>query len=322
MLDLDKISNLVEWPTIRKNIEDLFYDALCYQKTEVPELQMRLHDEQEVCGVTRRLIVFNLTENELVHAWVFIPDGRDEVPAILCCHHESPMGKDEAAGIEDSSQLDFALHYAERGYITLAVDMPTVNRRQTGKHEPYDTQPFYKEHKKMSFAGKVLADHVRVLDMLAEIKRVDPTRVGVIGHGLGGFNALLLAACDDRIQACVSSCGFTRFAGDRYAGGWAGLENLSLLPKIQKCKDDDGQFPFDWEHILALAAPTPVQIITSTCNALHDKPKSCQKAVTSAAKIYKLLGASDAIDHFMHRDGHAMAPETLEVADEWFERWL
>ena len=320
MLDLNKISSLVEWPTIRKGIEEQFYGALNYRPGAALDLQLRLHDEQEVHGVTRRQIVFNITENGLASAWVFIPDGREEVPAILCCHHESPSGKDEAAGLDDNLRLAFAQHYAEFGYISMAIDMPTVNKRQDGKREPYDTRSFYKANKKTSFAAKMLADHKRALDILCESKRVDTTRIGVIGHGLGGFNALLLAACDDRIQACVASCGFTRITGDRFAGGWAGLENLTLLPKIQQCQEEN--YPFDWEHILALAAPTPVQVITSTSNALHDKPKSCQKAVNSAAKIYKLLGASDAIDHFTHHDGHTIAPETMEVADEWFERWL
>jgi dienelactone hydrolase len=320
MLDLNKISSLVKWPVTRKELEELFYDALSYKDCPAPELAIRLHEEQEVHGVTRRQIVFNMTETELVTAWVFIPEGREEVPAILCCHHESLSGKDEAAGLDDNLRLAFAQHYAENGYITLAIDIPTVNKRQNGKNEPYDTVPFYKANKKSSFAGKMLCDHKRALDVLCEIKRVDATRIGVIGHGLGGFNALILAAVDDRIQACVSSCGFTRFTGDRFAGGWAGLESLVLLPKIQKCKDED--YPFDWEHILALAAPTPVQVITTSSNALHDKPKSCQKAVAGASKIYKLLGASDALDHFTHHDGHTVAPETIEIADEWFERWL
>ncbi len=167
----------------------------------------------------------------------------------------------------------------------------------------------------------MLAEHRRALDIFSEIKRVDPTRIGVIGHGLGGMNALLLAACDDRVQACVASCGFTRFSTDKNAGAWPGLRNLVLFPQIKK-QAAAKSFLFDWEHILALAAPTPVLLITSLSNSIHDNPKSCQKAFSSAAKIYKLLGAPGAIDQFTHHDGHSVAPETVEVADEWFERWL
>lgn len=321
MVDLTKITSLTGWPEIRKNLEDTFVSTLQVPKYEPVELQIRVLEENDIRGLTRRQIVFALTEVELATAWVFIPEGREDAPGILCCHHESVNGKDEAAGLEGSPRLAFAQHYAELGYVTLAIDVPTVARRSSNKREPYDTQAFYKENKNISFAGKMLADHRRALDVFSELKRVDPTRIGVIGHGLGGLNALLLSACDDRVQACVASCGFTRFATDKNAGMWPGFEHLSLFPQIKKLAAT-GKFLFDWEHILALAAPTPVQIITSLSNAIHDNPKSCQKAVTSAAKIYKLLGAPGAIDHFTHHDGHTIAPETIEVADEWFERWL
>ncbi len=321
MVDLNKTASLTGWPNTRKEIEELFAGALHIPKYEPVDLQIRVQEENDVRGVTRRQIVFFLTEVELASAWLLIPEGREEVPGILCCHHETPAGKDEAAGLEDNPRLAFAQHYADMGYATLAIDVPTVGRRAYAKREPYDTQPFYKDNKNASFAGKMLADHSRVLDIFAETKRVDATRIGVVGHGLGGLNALLLAAYDNRVQACVASCGFTRFATDKHAGRWPTHEQMVLMPDIVN-RVPTGDFPFDWEHILALAAPTPVQVITSISNAVHDNPKSCQKAVNLAAKVYKLLGAPSALDHFTHYDGHTIAPETLEVADEWFERWL
>ena len=143
--------------------------------------------------------------------------------------------------------MAFAQHYAELGYVTLAIDVPTVNKRASSKREPYDTTGFYREYKKMSFAGKMLADHRRALDVFNEVKRVDTTRIGVIGHGIGGLNALLLATCDDRIQACVASCGFTRFATDKNAGVWPNMDKMLLYPEIKKCAADR-KFPFDWEQ--------------------------------------------------------------------------
>ena len=220
-----------------------------------------------------------------------------------------------------SAQLAFAQHYAELGYMTLAIDVLTVGKRSINKREAFDTEGFYKTHKKMSFAGKMVLDHRRALDVFSEIKRADPSRIGVVGHGLGGLNALLLAACDDRVQACVASCGFTRFSTDKVVGTWPGMEQLLLYPKIKKFVEAE-DVPFDWEHIFALAAPTPVQIITSVSKSLHNNPNSCQKAISTAAKIYKLLGAPGAIDHYTHHDGHAVSSATTEVADEWFERWL
>ncbi len=321
MVDLTNIVSLTGWPTTRKEIEEAFVKVLRMPKHEHVELQLRVQEENDVHGVTRRQVVFFLNETELVSGWLFVPEGREDVPGILCCHHETIYGKDETAGIEDSSRLAFAQHYAEMGYVTLAIDVPTVGRRTYNKQEPYNTDSFYKENKDLTFAGKMLADHSRALDVFSEVKRVDPTRIGVIGHGLGGMNAILLAAYDDRVQACVASCGFTRFATDKKPGRWPDHEKMLLIPEIERAAKKKA-FPFDWEHILALAAPTPVQVITSVSGAVHTNPKSCQKAVTLAGKVYKLLGAPGALDHFTHHDGHTVTPETLEVADEWFERWL
>jgi len=290
-------------------------------KYEEVDLQIRAQEENDVHGVVRRQIIFFLNETEMVSGWLFIPEGRDETPAILCCHHETIYGKDEIAGLEGNPRLAFAQHYAELGYVTLAIDAPTVGKRAHADLESYNTTAFYKENKDITFAGKMLADHSRALDVFAEVKRVDTSRIGVIGHGLGALNALLLASYDNRVQACVASCGFSRFATDKHAGKWPGKEKLLLFPEIARGAQSKN-LRFDWEHILALAAPTPVQIITSVSNAQHSNPKSCQKAVTLASKIYKLLGAPGALDHFTHHDGHTVTPETLEVADEWFERWL
>ncbi len=321
MVDLTKIASLSGWPNSRKELETAVLSVLHLPKHESIELQIRVQEENEVHGVTRRHILFFLTEVEMVSAWLFFPEGRDDAPGILCCHSETASGKDECAGLDDNVRLAFAQRYAELGHVTLAIDAPLSGRRIPHRRDPFDTRQFYKENKHFSYAGKMLADHRRALDVFSEVKRVDATRVGVIGHGFGAFNALLLSAFDDRVQACVASCGFTRFATDKHAGRWPGLENLVLAPDIAS-RAQSGKLAFDWEHILALAAPTPVQVITSVSNALHDNPKSCQKAINQAAKVYKLLGAPGALDHFTHHDGHTIAPETIEVADEWFERWL
>lgn len=321
MIDLTKVTGLTSWPVTRKKLEEAFHSVLQIPEHAPIDLQVRILEENDIRSFTRRLILFSLSEIEMITGWLFLPEGRDDVPAILCCHHESPFGKDEAAGIEGNPWLAFAQHYAEIGYATLAIDMPTVGKRMLNKSEPYNTVSFYKEFKNISFAAKTLSDHRRALDVLSETKRVDPARIGVIGHGLGGMNALLLAACDNRIQACVASCGFTRFATDKKPGMWPKLSHCTLIPQIKKAAATKS-LPFDWEHIIALAAPTPVQIITSLSNALHDNPKSCVKAVNAAEKVYKLLGAPGALDHFTHHDGYTVVPETIEVADEWFERWL
>lgn len=321
MIDLSKTSSLMGWPETRKAIEAALREALGKMPKHPQDSQIKVIEENETRGITRKRVIFSVTDDETVSGWLFSPDGKEEVPGILCCHGLTPHGKDEPAGFEGNHRLAFAQHYAERGYATLAVDMPAAGERTPAKREHFDADFFHKENPGMSLAAKALSDHMQAVGVFAEVKRVDATRIGVIGHGLGGFNALLLAAFDDRVQACVASSAFTRLATDKTPGQWPGSPPVTLVPKFS-ATGPGGSFPLDWEHILALAAPTAVQVITSLSNSIHTNPKSCQKAVTLAGKIYKLLGAQSALDLYTHHDGEDFTPETLDVADEWFERWL
>ncbi|HEX71908.1 MAG TPA: hypothetical protein ENN65_01125 [Candidatus Hydrogenedentes bacterium] len=321
MVDLTKLKSPSDWAAVRGEIEAAVRGVLGPIPKDPIDLQIKTVDEVEFRGYTRRRVNYFVDNWERISAWLFIPEGKDEAPGILCCHQQSPQGKDETAGLEGDPRMAFAQHYAELGYVTLAPDCITAGDRVVSRAKAYDTKAFYKENPKGSIAAKMLLDHMRALDVFAEAKRVDAARIGVIGHGLGAFNALLLSAFDDRIQACVASCGFTRFATDKEPARWARGDGFLLIPKILDCVQS-GKFPFDWEHILAMAAPSPTLIITALSDSEYANPRSCQKAVTMAAKVYKLLGAPNALDFYGHHDGHRITLEALEVADEWFERWL
>lgn len=321
MQDLSKLKSLSQWPNVRGAIEANVSNILGELPLERVELQLKVLDEVSFPGYSRRRVNYFVDEWERVSAWVFVPDGREEVPGILCCHQLAPQGKDEPAGISGDSTLAFAKRYAELGYVTLAPDCITAGERKPAGLPHYDTRSFYKEYPKMSVLGKMLLDHMCALDALSEVKRVDPARLGVIGHDLGGCNALLLAAFDQRVQCCISSCSFTRFADDKNVGRWAAENGFVLLPKLHEAIKKRS-FPFDWEHILALAAPSPTLIISSSSDAVLSNPKSSEKAIKLARSVYKLLGAGDALDSYVHDAGHAVTSEVLERADDWFERWL
>ena len=321
MVDLTKLISPVDWAALRKTIEAEVLAVLGPLPKERIEPQVKTMDEVDFRGYSRRRVNYFVNGWERISAWLFVPDGKEDMPALLCCHQEVGQGKDEPAGLEGEARLAFAQHYAEMGYVTLAPDCITAGDRVSSRLEPYDTKAFYKDNPKGSFLGKVLADHIAAIDVFSEVKKVDTARIGVIGHGLGAMNALILAAFDDRIQACVASCGFTRFETDKNPVRWTQESGCVLAPKMREIFKTKS-FTFDWEHILAMAAPSAILVITSNADALYANPRSCQKAVNHASKVYKLLGAASAIDHFSHNDGHRITPETLEIADEWFERWL
>ncbi len=319
-IDFKKLKSAMEWGGMRRQVEEAIQGLLGDLPKRKPDIQLKIIDDTDHPGFTQQRVNYFVEEWDRVSAWLFIPKGRDEVPAILCCHQETPEGKDEPAGISGDPRMDFARHYAELGYATLAPDCITAGERVLIRSAPYEIKNFKKNYPNLSLWGKMLVDHQYALDALSEVGRVDAARMGVIGHGLGAANALLLSAFDERVLACVASCGFTRFETDKHPGRWAS-EELMLLPELLKYVEKK-DYPFDWEHILSLAAPSALLIINSLADSRFHNPKSSQKAVSIASNVYKLLGASRALDHFGHYDGHRITPETQEIADDWFERWL
>lgn len=322
MAELSQLNDLDEWLKTRKAIESAVTGVLGKLPATRVDLQVKTVDEQDFYGITRRRVNYFLDDWTRVTAWMFIPEDALEYPAIVCMHGMNPMGKDESAGLEGGDpRLAFARHFAERGYVTLAPDTIAAGERTYSKLDPFDTKAFYKEHPKLSAIGKMLYDHQRAVDVLTDAKEVDPTRIGAIGHDLGGVNALFLAAFDERIGAVVSSGGITAFSEDENPQRWAADSGMVLLPKL-KSAIDTGEYPFEWDEVLALIAPNPTLVITALNDDVLSKTSSVQNLVDRAREVYTLLGAGAALEHLTHKKKHTMPQIGLDAAGEWFDRWL
>jgi dienelactone hydrolase len=321
MIDLSKLKVAATWMAARSEVREEVLKLLGKLPKEHAELQVKVIDEIDFPGFVRKRINYFVDNWTRISAWLFVPEGDEEWPAIVCCHQEVPQGKEQMAGLEGPPSLALAKHFAELGFVTIAPDCITAGERISHGLQAYDTTAFYKEHKNISLAGKMLADHMHAVDVLAETPKVDPSRIGVVGHGLGGLNALMLVAFDERLAACASSCGFTRFAQDTDPTCWGSENEIQIFQPPKNDKEPESP-PFDWEHILALGAPSPTLVVTSLKNAKNANPKSCKTAVAHAKKLYKALGAASAIDHSVHDEGDIISPTTASVMEDWMERWL
>jgi Dipeptidyl aminopeptidases/acylaminoacyl-peptidases len=149
---------------------------------------------------TRRKITFASGDGDVVPAYLFVPNGRTHPgPAALCLHQTVAIGKAEPAGLGGKPNLHYALELAERGFTVLAPDYPRFG--------DYKIDAYSMGY--LSTTMKGIRNHRRAVDLLTTLKEVDPGRIGVIGHSLGGHNSLFVAAFDQRFAAVVTSCGFT-----------------------------------------------------------------------------------------------------------------
>jgi len=322
VVNIAELSGVDEWLKMRQTIDSKLKTYLGKIPKDSTELQTKVVDEFEHPGYVRKRINYFVDEWTRISAWLFEPDDPDDKPAVICCHARNRIGKDEPAGAnEGDPALAFAKHYAEMGYVTLAPDCVTAGERIYSKSEPFESKSFYKENPKWSLLGKMLADHIRAVDVLSDYQGVDPNRIGVMGHGLGGTNALLLGAFDERIHAVVASSAFTMLESDKNPARWTDDDGCVLLPKLKK-DIEAGEFGFDWDQVLALLAPNPTLVLSSSKDEIFSNAESCEKAVKSAKVVYGKLGAKMALESFSHADGHTVTWESQLAADEWMDRWL
>src|SRR5690606_33478143 len=126
-------------------------------------------------------------------AYLFVPHGARGLPAMLCLHPtHRELGKGVPAGFGPKSDRHYAVHLAERGYVTLAPDYVQMGE---ATFDPY-------ANGYISATMKGIWIHMRSVDLLQSLPEVDPQRIGVIGHSLGGHNSMFVAVFDERIK-CV-----------------------------------------------------------------------------------------------------------------------
>src|SRR5699024_1219318 len=146
---------------------------------------------------------------------------------------------------------------------------------------------------------KSIFDDMRCVDFLQTRADVDPDRIGVIGHSLGGHNAMFVGAFDTRLKVVVSSCGWTPFHyyfnGDTSAakenGGrlwpWAQQVYMPLIKSKYYLNPD--KTPFDFDEVIAAIAPRAF----FSSSALYDanfNVKGVRVGIAKASKVYDFLG--------------------------------
>ena len=258
------IHSIAHWQIRRRHILDHLQRVMgrVPAVTSRVPLDVKVIEETRDGDLIRRKISFQSDPFDRVTAWLLVPaaDGSMPRPAVLCLHQTTQAGKDEPVGLTGAPNMHYAIELARRGYVILAPDYPSL-----GEHE-YD---FAANPEYASGTMKAIWDNIRGVDLLESLPQVDGKRIGVIGHSLGGYNAMFTASFDPRLRVIVSSCGFSSLQKDDVPS-WTGPR---YMPRIaRQFANDAARVPFDFD----VSGVREVIEAASPVYRLFDKPEYLQ----------------------------------------------
>ena len=313
-----------EGETVRAHARPLDRAMLLRLLGATPSVPPPLAAEQaarvDLGDVVREKVTYQVEPGERVPAWLFVPKtGRPPFAGVLCHHQHGGqfgVGKDGPAGLGSTPDQHYGIELARRGYVTLAPDALCFGERQdaAGKLKDASYERFEALHRiteGKTLQGKYVWDARRALDYLQSRPEVDKARLGMIGHSLGGQETLFTAACDTRIRAAVSSCGFgslRTLKRDRI------LHNFALfVPSLAEHGD--------YGAVLALVAPRPFLVAARTRDPIFPR-EGIEETVAAARRTYEAKKAADRLGTFYEEGPHEFSPALRQAAYEWLDRWL
>lgn len=310
------------WQRQRTQIRTAFVDLLGEGVTAAPaDLDLQWHEEQRRDDLTIRKLSFLAEPDDRIYAYLVVPDGLQEpAPAVMCLHGTTADAKEACLdqSKDPGGSKSTALDLARRGFIAFAPDHFCAGERLKPGEQPYDGSPLYQRHPQWSEMGKDIYDHRLCLDVLQGLPEVDGSRIGCIGHSLGGYGSLFLAALDERIQAGVSSCGVTVWDADNMKFNWSRiLPGYVHFPKLRGYWQKGQRAPVDFHEIMALVAPRPFLNISAVGNDVcFPIFEPFAELYCQVESVYKLLGAEGKFGTYFHSCGHSFqnTPRALAYA--------
>jgi hypothetical protein len=241
------------------------------------------------------------------------------LPAMLCLHPTNPDGKAQTAGLVGPTSRHYGEQLAERGFVCLIPDYPSF-----GDYKNYDFHQKYPGTEWQLYNSgsmKAIWNNIRGVDLLETLGYVDVDNIGVIGHSLGGHNALFTAVFEPRLKAVVTSCGFTAFH-DYFKGDLKGWTSDRYMPRIRdEYGNNPDKVPFDFPEVLAAIAPRGIYV-NAPLGDTNFEVSGVKKCIAAAQPVFDLLGAKDQLVVEYPDAAHDFPDDVRERVYQWLEKQL
>lgn len=243
------------------------------------EPQLRLagaQQEDRGSHVVERLR-FELPGGEPVRAFLTRPAAAGRHPAIVYAHAHGGqygIGADELLDGRPALLSPLGPVFAEAGYITLMLEMPTFGERAEPKEWPLSKALLWQGK---SLFGQMLGENAAAVTWLGSRADVDPARIGMFGLSMGCTLAYWLAAVDTRIAAIAHLCCYADFHSMIEMGAHDGHGIYLTVPGLL-AETTTGE-------IAGLVAPRPQLICVGDADSLTP-PAAVDAALITTRAMY------------------------------------
>ena len=291
-------------------------------------------------GYKAHKIEFEISEGNLIRAYLLVPDTTGPHPALVALHDHGAkfsIGKEkvirpiaeseevikdaEAWAAKNYDGIFTGDRYAAEGFVVLAIDALMWGNRgegEDGRQTKYDTQQALASNclkLGTTLVGLITWDDLRSIEWLAAQDFVDPQRIGVYGHSMGGHRAWMAAALSDKVAAFAPVCWMATShallaqGNNELKGGSAFTMQIPMLSRW-----------LDNPDVASLACPNPALFISGAKDKLF--PQGVEEAYRKMEKVWQSRGAGDNLRWIMWPSPHYFGSEAQATVGEFFKQWL
>ncbi|MHC4532768.1 MAG: prolyl oligopeptidase family serine peptidase [Planctomycetota bacterium] len=260
-------------------------------------------------------------KQQTVDGYLLVPDGTKLFPAVLIVYYDA----ETAVGL-GKEMRDFGYQLTKRGFVTLSIGTPEFASLKAPYKPLYESDLDETPLQPLSALAYVAANcHTA----LANMPRIDPNRIGIIGHSYGGKWAMFASCLYDKFACSVWSDPGIVFDEKRpnvnfwepwYLGYDHNQQRQRGVPNATNPRTGayrklfiDG---FDLHELHALMAPRPFLVSGGS----EDRPERW-KALNHTIEVNKLLKHPNRVA-MTNRKAHSPTPESNEQIYLFLEHFL
>jgi hypothetical protein len=261
---------------------------------------LKILNEESVDGLIRQYVEYENEPGTFVQAYLIKPQGIVKpLPGVVALHSTSDNKMLYISGVKKGDITPLGFNLAKMGFVVICPVCFLWHDRGERSYEQ-QVERFHLIHPSSKGMAKMLFDARRAVDLLVNLEDVDSSRIGAIGHSLGGKEAFYLGAFDDRVKVIVSNEGGIGISFSNWDASWY------LGSEIHN-------FHHQHHELLALCAPKPFLLIGG------DSADGTQSIpyVDAVKPVYRLYGKEENIRLYNHGQGHDITPEAEKLSYQW-----